>query len=250
MVLHALFWTHDHISSFAHIKFHLLWDNAFERWFSLQSLDLSPLDPMFLDSGIWARLICVTFLFWIRKWTSADSCDELPYMWVCGCLFLYLDFMRTGWAGAIYIQTLAIGSSHLQAMLLTIFRMTVHMVLLMFIFILEFYVYEAYILTPNRFAATLMRNSSNNSTIVGVLVYTFLQLFIYFIYFSSSIYFRTVCYPLYSKVTNHTTWVTGRATSVDLQGLQKASRVSNYLSHDFTEWCQFPLRNVRCGISV
>ena len=98
--------------------------------------------------------------------------------------------MRTGWAGAICVQTLAVGSSHLQALLLTIFRMTVYMVLLTFIFILEFYVYEAYILTPNRFAATLMRNSSDNSTIVGVLVYTFLQLFIYFIYFQAAFIFE------------------------------------------------------------
>ena len=106
-------------------------------WISLQSLDLSPLNPVFISSGIWARVIYLTLLFWIRKWTSADSCDEWPYMWVCGCLFLYLDFMRTGWAGAICIQKLAIGGSHLQAMLSNIFRMTVHMVLLMFIFILK-----------------------------------------------------------------------------------------------------------------
>ena len=142
-------------------------------WIDLQALDLSPLESVFPGSGIWARVIYLTLLFWIRRWTSADSCDEWPYMWVCGCLFLYLDFMRTGWTGVICIQNLAIGGSHLRAMLSAIFRMTVHMVLLMFIFILEFYVYETYLLTPDRLAATLMVYGNDNSSIVGVLVYTF-----------------------------------------------------------------------------
>ena len=69
----------------------------------------------------------------------------------------------------------------------------------MFYFILEFYVYETYILTTDQLGATLMVYDDDNSSIVGVLVYSF------FYNYTFTTLLQEECYPQYLKVTNHTT---------------------------------------------
>ena len=66
-------------------------------------------------------------------------------------------------------------------------------------FVFELYVYETHISMTDRVGTTLMIHDDDNSSIVGVLVYTF------FYNYTFTALLHEACYPRYLKVTNHTT---------------------------------------------